>query len=61
MARQQRIKGSLKAQLREGGWYDKLTLIGAVQRIDEDRNKRKFQKRLRTFNFEDVLGLFVHR
>ena len=52
---QNRLLSSFKTRLlKRTGIYDKATIIGAYQRIDEDRLKRKFHKSHRTFNNEDV-------
>ncbi|MFK8009207.1 MAG: TonB-dependent receptor plug domain-containing protein [Saprospiraceae bacterium] len=52
---QNRFLGSLKIKsLKSTALYDKTTIIGAYQRIDEDRFKRKFYSSHRTFNAEDV-------
>lgn len=52
---QNRFLGSLKIKsLKSNIFYDKSTIIGAYQRIDEDRFKRKYYSSHRTFNTEDV-------
>ena len=52
---QNRFLGSLKIKSLKSTWlYDKSTIIGAYQRIDEDRFKRKYYSSHRTFNAEDV-------
>jgi hemoglobin/transferrin/lactoferrin receptor protein len=53
---QQRLFSSLKARIQESSsaLFNKASFIAAYQRIDEDRLKRKFRKRHRTFNLEDV-------
>ncbi len=52
---QQRMLASLKAKIEKpSGIFDKATFIASAQRIDEDRLKRKFRKRHRTFNLENV-------
>lgn len=52
---QNRLLGSIKIKsLKSTAFYDKSTVIGAYQRIDEDRFKRKFYSSHRTFNTEDV-------
>ena len=52
---QKRFLASLKVRMLKPNFlYDKGTIIGAFQRIDEDRLKRKFAGAQRTFNNEDV-------
>jgi len=52
---QNRMLGSIKAKfLQPRKLYDKATMIGAYQKIEEDRLKRKLFKSHRTFNSEDV-------
>lgn len=52
---QQRILASFKTRtFKPAGIYDKATIIGAFQKIDEDRITRKFAKARREFNLEDV-------
>jgi len=52
---QNRFLSSLKIKsLKSTAFYDKSTIIGAYQRIDEDRFKRKYFATHRTFNTEDV-------
>jgi len=52
---QNRFLSSLKIKsLKSTAFYDKSTIIGAYQRIDEDRFKRKYYSSHRTFNTEDV-------
>jgi hemoglobin/transferrin/lactoferrin receptor protein len=52
---QSRFLGSLKIKnLKSTAFYDKSIIIGAYQRIDEDRFKRKYYSSHRTFNTEDV-------
>ena len=52
---QNRLLGSIKGKfLNPKKLYDKATVIGAYQRIEEDRLKRKLFKSHRTFNSEDV-------
>ena len=52
---QNRFLASLKTKiLKPRGLYDKATIIGAYQRIDEDRFKRRYYSSHRTFNKEDV-------
>ena len=52
---QKRFLSSLKIKtLKPNFLYDKGTIIGAFQKIDEDRLKRKFAGSQRTFNNEDV-------
>ena len=52
---QNRLLASFKTRiLRPSKIYDKATIIGAFQSIDEDRFRRKFHKSHRDFNSEDV-------
>lgn len=52
---QQRLLGSLKARiLKPSAWYDRATLIGAYQRIDEDRFERRLFSNWRETNLADV-------
>ncbi|MFK7932796.1 MAG: TonB-dependent receptor [Saprospiraceae bacterium] len=52
---QQRVLASLKTRvLAPTPMYDRATIIGAFQYIQEDRNKRKFTDSRLTFNNEDV-------
>ncbi len=52
---QNRFLASLKIKsLKSTAFYDKSTVIGAYQRIDEDRFNRKYYSSHRTFNTEDV-------
>lgn len=52
---QQRVLASLKTRiLAATPIYDRATIIGAFQKIDEERYKRKFTELRRTFNIEDV-------
>ena len=52
---QNRLLGSVKAKfLQPKKLYDKATVIGAYQRLEEDRLKRKLFNSYRTFNSEDV-------
>ena len=52
---QNRFLSSLKTKiLNKTKLFDKATIIGAYQRIDEDRFKRKYAASHRTFNLEDV-------
>ena len=52
---QKRLLASLKTRiLKKGFLSDKATLIASFQRIDEDRLKRKFLKKFKTYNLEDV-------
>ncbi len=52
---QMRSMVSLKTRLlNENVAYDKATIIGSFQRIDEDRIRRKYANRYRTINKEDV-------
>ena len=52
---QNRLLGSVKAKFLEPKkLYDKATIIGAYQRLEEDRLKRKLFNSYRTFNSEDV-------
>jgi hemoglobin/transferrin/lactoferrin receptor protein len=52
---QQRLFASLKAKAQKPTLiYDRATFIASFQRIDEDRLQRKFRKRHRTFNLEDI-------
>ncbi|RMG78394.1 MAG: hypothetical protein D6714_18100, partial [Bacteroidetes bacterium] len=52
---QKRLLAALKTRiLSPNRYFDKATIIGAFQKIDEDRLKRKFKKSKRTFNVEDV-------
>ena len=52
---QQRLMASLKTRiLKSSGVFDKATIIGAYQRIVEERLKRKYNKFYRSFNTEDV-------
>ena len=52
---QNRLLGSVKAKfLQPRKLYDKATMIGAYQRLEEDRLKRKLFSNRRTFNSEDV-------
>lgn len=53
---QQRLLSSLKARIQESSsaLFSKASFIASFQQIDEDRLKRKFRSRLRTFNLEDV-------
>jgi hemoglobin/transferrin/lactoferrin receptor protein len=52
---QQRLFASLKAKFQKPtALFDKATFIASFQRIDEDRLQRKYLKRHRTFNLEDV-------
>lgn len=52
---QNRFLASLKIKnLKSTALYDKSTIIGAYQRIDEDRFKRKYYSSHRTFNNEDI-------
>ena len=52
---QQRLFASLKAKIQKPSLiFDKATFIASFQKLDEDRIKRKFRKRHRTFNLEDV-------
>lgn len=52
---QKRFLSSLKIRMLKPNFlYDKGTIIGAFQKIDEDRLKRKFAGSQRTFNNEEV-------
>ncbi len=53
---QQRLFSSIKAKVTESSsaLFSKASIIAGFQRIDEDRLSRKFRKRQRTFNLEDV-------
>ncbi|MEO1623679.1 MAG: TonB-dependent receptor, partial [Bacteroidota bacterium] len=52
---QKRLWASFKMRsLRSKGLYSRATFIGAAQRIEEDRLKRRWNKIERTFNLEDV-------
>ena len=52
---QKRLLASLKTRiLKPKAFYDKATIIGAFQRIDEDRLQRKYEESHRQFNLEDV-------
>lgn len=52
---QKRLLTSLKMRmLKPRVFYDKGTIIGAFQKLEEDRLKRKFAGAQRTFNTEDV-------
>ena len=52
---QKRMLASLKTRLSKStGWFDRATLIGAFQKIDEDRLKRRLHRSQRDFNIEDV-------
>lgn len=52
---QNRFLSSFKTKiLNKTKLFDKATIIGAYQRIDEDRLKRKYSNTHRTFNKEDV-------
>ncbi len=52
---QKRFLSSLKVRMLKPNFlYDKGTIIGAFQKIDEDRLKRKFAGAQRTFNNEEV-------
>ena len=52
---QQRVFFSMKSQsFKKTKFYNKMTIIGAVQRLDEDRNSRKLFNAWLTFNEEDI-------
>ncbi|MEM1318739.1 MAG: TonB-dependent receptor plug domain-containing protein [Bacteroidota bacterium] len=52
---QKRLMASLKTRvLKKGFLSDKATIIASFQRVDEDRLKRKFLKKFKTYNLEDV-------
>ncbi len=52
---QRRLLASLKGRfLSPTGFYDRATIIGSYQEIDEERNKRKFSDQIREVGKEDV-------
>ncbi len=52
---QQRVFLSLKYQsFKKNRFYNKVTVIGATQRLDEDRNSRKLNSPFLVFNKEDI-------
>ncbi len=52
------ISGQLKFE-NENFWFDKLLLIPAFQKVDEDRIDREYQSNVRTHNEEDVQVISV--
>ena len=55
---QKRVFLSLKSQtFKKTRFYNKMTIIGAVQKLDEDRNSRKLYNAWLTFNKEDIYAL----
>ena len=52
---QRRLLASLKTRiLGSNALFDRATIIGAYQEIDEERNERRYTARMRTVNKEDV-------
>ena len=51
---QQRILGSIKARLLNQKYFDRGTIIASFQKVDEDRNQRKWAKNWRSVSEVDV-------
>jgi hemoglobin/transferrin/lactoferrin receptor protein len=52
---QKRLLASLKTRLtKPSAFYNRVTFIGAFQRVDEDRLNRRLNRSQRNFNLEDV-------